>query len=113
MIVAIVEQLIEYFRKTKRMEEEINSSPYKDNLCSVDWLQSNHDKLMDALPHIWTHVENIDYVLFGLKLKLLDVEWETRTDLIDILDHLENIGMIIRQNGYQIRANVNNKFNES
>jgi hypothetical protein len=88
-------------------------SPYKNNLYSVEWITQHHDILMDALPDIWTHIENVDYLIFGLKLKILNVPWNTREDLTSILQYLESINLIHRKNEYQIVRNLDNPFNSA
>lgn len=68
---------------------------------------SNHDRLIDCLPDTLTHIDNIDMVRFGFKMKLMDVPWEDYDQLKEILFFFEQLGMLIRKNEYQFVRNEN------
>jgi len=110
MIIKFIKHLLANYIYKKEVENHINSSPYKNNLYSVNWLKENHNELMEALPSVWTHIDNIDFLVFGFKLKLLDVPWSNKTDLVQILQYLESIDLLIRKNGYQIVRNSDSQF---
>jgi hypothetical protein len=104
-------KLLQEKQNEQNLRDHIKNSVYSETLYDREWLITNHDKLMEALPEVWTLESNINYVLFGLQMKLLNVHWENREQLKSILVFLENMGLICRSNGFQIKRNVNNDFN--
>lgn len=81
------------------------SDAIKGTLGSSEWLRSNEAGLKALLPPTWTHVENIDALKIGFGLKVLGVDWRSQDEFAKVMVFLERIGILQRQNGYQVRAN--------
>jgi hypothetical protein len=111
MILQLIKHFWNAYLLKKDVQKHINESPYKNNLYSVNWIRKHHEDLMNALPDMWTHIENIDFTMLGLRLKILNVPWDTKDDLHQILVYLESIDLIQRKNGYQIVRNPDTVFN--
>lgn len=69
------------------------------------WLRDNETKIKDMFPKTWTHMDNLNIVSMGFKLKLLGVDWRSKDQLLKSILFLERTGFLIRQNKYQVRAN--------
>lgn len=76
-----------------------------DTLGNIDWLLANEDALKKLLPDTWTHVENLDGPRLAYGLKLLGVDWRSVQEFGRAMVFLERVGIMQRQNGYQVRAN--------
>lgn len=81
-----------------------------ETLGNEKWLRENEAKLKEMLPTTWTHMENLNGLQLGFRLKLLGVEWHSEQDFGRIMLFIEKVGMMQRQNGYQVRANPSSIF---
>jgi len=64
----------------------------------------NTEKLKGLLPETWTHMNNLNGLKIGYGLKLLGIDWRSEDEFGKIMVWLEKIGIMIRQNTYQVRA---------
>jgi hypothetical protein len=74
-------------------------------LGNETWLRQNEAKLRALLPETWTHIENLNGLKLGFGLKLIGVDWRSPEEFGKVMLFLEKVGIIQRQNGYQVRAN--------
>lgn len=76
-------------------------------LGNKDWLARNEDGIKKLLPDTWTHAENLGPMILkiGFGIKVLGVPWSTTEEFGRIMVFFERIGLMQRQNGYQVRAN--------
>lgn len=79
-------------------------------LGSRDWLPKNEDAIKRLLPDTWTHIENLDGLRIGFQLKLIGVDWRSELEFGKVMVFLEKVGLMQRQNGYQVRANPSRVF---
>lgn len=79
-------------------------------LGNKDWLIENEDKLSKLLPETWTHIENLNGLKIGFQLKLIGVEWRSTDEFGKVMVFLEKVGIMQRQNGYQVRSNPSSIF---
>lgn len=82
----------------------------KDTLGNPQWLQKNEPAIRDLLPETWTHIENLNGLKLGFGLKVLGVDWRSQEEFCKVMVFLEKIGMMQRQNGFQVRANHRSIF---
>lgn len=82
----------------------------RDTLGNIDWLRANEEKIKDLLPQTWTHIENLSGLKLGYGLKLLGVDWRNEQQFGAVMVFLEKTGLMLRQNGFQVRANPNSVF---
>ena len=82
----------------------------KDTLGNEKWLRENEAKIRDLLPPTWTHMENLNGLKLGFGLKVIGVDWRSEDEFGRVMLFLEKIGMLQRQNGYQVRANHRSIF---
>lgn len=83
----------------------------RDTLGNKQWVKENEDKLKAMLPKTWTHMNNLNPLQLGWQLKLLGVDYRSTEELAKVLVYLEKIGIMIRQNRFQVRANPAKIFN--
>lgn len=76
----------------------------KETLGNEQWLRENEQAIKNMLPKAWTNVRNISRPHLESNLKLLDIDWYSEADFARIFNHLEKIGMLLRE-GYTIMAN--------
>ena len=88
--------------------DDLNS--LKETLGNIDWVRKNEDKLKGLLPDIWTHMHNLNGLKIGFGLKLLGVDWKSEDEFGTIMLWLEKIGIMVRQNTYQIKASHGSIF---
>ena len=53
---------------------------FKDTLGSDKWLEEKQKDLLELFPDNWTHIQNLDPLAIGFKLKLLGVDWKTEME---------------------------------
>lgn len=85
-------------------------SAMRDTLGNKHWLALNEPKLRDLLPETWTHMDNLNGLQIGYRLKLLGVDWRSEHEFALVMLFLEKVGIMQRQNDYQVRANPRNIF---
>jgi hypothetical protein len=83
----------------------------RSTLANKKWLLENENNLKDLLPKVWTHINNLNGLQIGLRLKLIGVDWRSQDEFANVMIYLEKIGIMIRRNGYQVRANPAPLFN--
>ena len=81
----------------------------KDTLGNEVWIKANEQAIRDMLPKTWTHVNNLNGLQLGFKLKLLGVDWRSEQEFGKVMVFLEKVGMMFR-NGYMVRRNPNSIF---
>lgn len=92
------------------IKEAIETGPYANTLYNSNWLIDNQDKILQSLPDTWTHIDNLDFVVFGINMSGLNLPWENKSDLERFLSYFELINMLIRQNTYQVKRCYSNPF---
>ena len=83
---------------------------FSNTLGNTLWLGQNENKLKEMLPSQWTHVDNLNGLQIGWKMKLLGLDWRSEQEFGKIMVFLEKVGILQRQNGLQVRANPVNIF---
>jgi hypothetical protein len=86
------------------------STLLKSTLGNYDWLTKNEAALKRVLPETWTHIENLNGLQMGFNLKLIGVDWRNEEELSQVMIFLEKVGLMQRQNGYQVRSNPKQVF---
>lgn len=82
----------------------------KDTLGNEAWLRENEVKIKSLLPQTLTLATNINGLQLGFSLKLLGVDWRSPDEFGKIMVFLEKIGILHRENGYQVMANPRSIF---
>ncbi len=77
----------------------------RETLGNRQWLKDNEKGLKSLFPDTWTLDANLCMVRVGFGLKLLGVDWRSDEELIKVLVFLEKTGLLLRQNGHQLRTN--------
>ena len=77
----------------------------KETLGNIEWLRANEDAIKKLLPENWTHMENLNGLKLGYGMKLIGIDWRSEDQFGKVMLFLEKLGMMQRQNGYQVRAN--------
>ena len=77
-------------------------------LGNRQWVKEH--ELKAILPDVWTHIENLNGMQLGFKLKLLGIDWRSEEDFGLIMVCLEKMGLMLRQNEYSVRANPSKVF---
>lgn len=78
-----------------------------------EWLRENETAIKKLLPDTWTHGDNLagEFILkTAWGFKLLGIDWRTTDEFGKIMLYLEKLGILQRQNGYQVRANPGSIF---
>jgi len=91
------------------MSTEFRTS-IKDTLANKDWWGKNLAGVKDLLPLTWTHMQNLNGLQIGYKMKLLGIDWRNQDEFGRVMVFFEKIGLMQRQNVYQIRVNPNWEF---
>ena len=81
----------------------------KDTIGNADWLRKNEDAIKEMLPDVWTHIDNLNGLQLGFKLKLLGVDWRGEDEFGKIMVYLEKIGVMLRD-GFTVRRNNHSVF---
>lgn len=53
---------------------------FQSTLGSDIWLEENKEVLLKLFPDNWEHIQNINPLVVGFKLKVLGVEWNTEME---------------------------------
>lgn len=88
--------------------DELNN--LKETLGNEKWLRKNEDSLKKLLLETWTHMHNLNGLKIGFGLKLIGVDWRSDDELSKIMLWLEKVGIMVRQNTYQIKASHRSIF---
>lgn len=78
-----------------------------------EWLCEHESAIKKLLPDTWTHAENMagEFILkTAWGFKLLGIDWRSYDEFGKIVLYLERVGILQRQNGYQVRANPGSIF---
>lgn len=81
----------------------------ESTLGSQDWVKQHETELKNLLPDTWTHMQNLNALQIGFKLKLLGVDWRSENDFGKIMVFLEKIGIMLRD-GMLVRRNMHEAF---
>lgn len=86
----------------------------RSTLGSELWLRLHEKELREALPKEWTALKAGDGREVAMKaawnLKLVGIDWRTTDEFGRIMVFLEKLGILQRQNGYQVRGNPSSIF---
>lgn len=85
-------------------------SNLKETIGNEAWVRENETKLKDLLPETWTHMHNLNGLKIGFGLKLIGVDWRSQDEFGKVMVWMEKIGIMIRQNTYQIQASNQSIF---
>ena len=92
----------------------MNIEQLRITLGSENWLRAHEGEIKKLLPATWTHAENLaqdkSIVRIAYGLKLLGIDWRTFDEFDSVMRYLEKLGILQRQNGYQVRANPSSIF---
>lgn len=85
----------------------------KSTIGNEQWMRENESALKKLLPDTWTHMDNLSgqpilKTAFGFKL--LGIDWRSAQEFEKVMVYLEKLGILQRQNGYQVRANPGSIF---
>lgn len=81
----------------------------QDTLGNEEWMKKNEAAIKEMLPDTWTHVNNLNGLQLGYKLKLIGVNWRSEDEFGRIMVYLEKIGMMLRD-GMAVRRNPHSIF---
>lgn len=84
----------------------------KSTLGSERWLRENEVKIKNLFPETWTHFKNINGAKVMFQMKLLGVEFFDDETFVRIMQYLEELGIVLRQD-YTVRRNPGSIFNTS
>jgi hypothetical protein len=79
-------------------------------LANKDWWDKNTGAVKEMLPKTWTHMENINGMRIGFAMKLIGIDWRNENDFGRVMIFFERIGIMQRQNVYQLRVNPHWEF---
>ena len=82
----------------------------KNTIGNENWLRENENKLKKLLPETWTHMHNLNGLKIGFGLKLLGIDWRSEEEFGRVMVWIEKIGIMVRQNTYQVRASSQSIF---
>lgn len=72
---------------------ELNPLRLRPTLGDPEWLKTNHQSVMQALPTTWTSAADGDFLLrFGFAIKCLGVEWREMSEVVLALAWLQKLG---------------------
>jgi hypothetical protein len=66
----------------------------KDTLGNEQWLRANEKAVKDMLPETWTHMNNLNGLQLGFKMKLLGIDWRSEDEFGRVMVFLERIGFM-------------------
>ena len=75
-----------------------------------NWVRQNEQKIKELLPGTWTHMHNLNGLKIGFGLKLLGIDWRSEAEFGNIMTWIENIGILVRQNSYQVKVSSQSIF---
>lgn len=81
----------------------------QDTLGSADWVKTNEEAIKKLLPNTWTHMNNLNGLQLGFRLKLLGIDWRTENEFGKIMLYLEKIGLMLRD-GMIVKKNPHSIF---
>lgn len=82
----------------------------QNTIGNEEWIRNNEQKLKDLLPKTWTHMSNLNGLKIGFGLKLIGVDWRSQDEFGKVMVWLEKVGIMIRQNTYQVQASNQSIF---
>ncbi len=85
-------------------------SSLKDTLGDINWVREHEAEIKEIFPSTWTHMLNLNVLKIGFGLKLIGIDWRSDQEFTNIMVYLEKIGIILRQNTYQIQVSTRSIF---
>lgn len=76
-----------------------------NTLGNREWMRTHEDAIKKLLPQDWTHHDNTGVLKIGFGLKLLGVMWTSYEELVKCMVYFEKLGLLIRRNKVEVRAN--------
>lgn len=83
----------------------------KNTLGNEKWLRDNESAIHGLLPETWTHINNLNGLQLGFKLKVLGIDWRSENDFGKIMVYFEKVGIMLRD-GMTVRRNPISIFKE-
>ncbi len=81
----------------------------QDTLGNETWMKANEDAIKDFLPETWTHMNNLQGLRIGFRLKLLGIDWRSEDDFGKIMIYLEKTKIMLRD-GFTVKRNPHSIF---
>lgn len=81
----------------------------KNTLDNEQWLRDNEDKIKEMIPETWTHIDNLNGLQLGFKMKLLGIDWRSPEEFGRTMVYFEKIGLML-MDGMTVRRNPNSIF---
>lgn len=78
-------------------------------LGNEDWLRSNEKAVKAMLPETWTHIDNLNGLQIGYRMKLLGIDWRSQDEFGKCMVYLERIGLMLRD-GLTVKRNPHTLF---
>lgn len=88
---------------TKPSPEFVKS--VEETLGNTEWIRQHTVQLKSMLPQLWTHMRNLNGLQLGYQMKLLGIDWRTNEEFGRVMVFFEKIGLLQRQQMFQVRAN--------
>jgi hypothetical protein len=79
---------------------------------NLKWMAENEPKIREVLPETWTHIDNLNALRIGFRLKLIGVDWRSPEEFGQAMVFIEHAGIMQRQNDYQVRRNPRTVYAE-
>jgi len=98
--------LIEHYQRKRSVYQKAASSA---NWIS-DWISCNYDSVMELLPSVWTHEDNINTQELGKKLRELGLNLNENIEGKVIISFFENLDFLSRKNGFLLIRTENLLF---
>lgn len=74
----------------------------QDTLGNQQWMTTNADRIKAILPETWTHIQNMNGLQLGFKLKVLGIDWRSEEEFGKCMVYLERVGLM-RRDGLLVR----------
>lgn len=74
-------------------------------LGDTQWVLNHWDEIRAVLPETWTHMQNVNMLSIGYKLKLLGIDWRNEEEFGHCMLFFEVSGILLRD-GYLLRRSV-------
>ena len=85
--------------------------PLQSTIGNSEWLKKNEQAIKDMFPNTWTHMDNLNGLQIGFKMKLLGIDWRSEEQFSKVMVFLEKTKLILRD-GYTVKANPHSIFKD-
>lgn len=100
------------YQRAQNHQRVNNSVPahLRDTVGNDEWLRANEAAIRAALPSEWTTLVDSNPLVIAIRLKQLGIDWRSLQEFGTIMVWFEKLGILERQNGYQVRGNPSSIF---